>query len=202
MSESVLDSQIDKKNGPIHPKYGRCWIWIGSRFNDGYGQTRLNGRGLHASRAIWILAHGELPKEICVCHKCDNPLCVRLSHLFTGTHGDNQKDKTRKGRQAKGSKHSAIMKRVVVRGDKHFSRKHPEKLARGERHGSKLHPESRPRGEKHKMVKLTEKIVREIRIRSERGGLENSRSVMAKEFGVTESAIGQIIRRVSWKHVK
>jgi hypothetical protein len=40
-----------------------------------------------------------------VLHRCDNPACVRVSHLFLGTHQDNEDDKCRKNRQSKGEGH-------------------------------------------------------------------------------------------------
>jgi len=44
-----------------------------------------------------MLEHGELPKLHC-CHKCDNPKCVRVDHLFLGTQADNIADMVAKRR--------------------------------------------------------------------------------------------------------
>ena len=51
--------------------------------------------------------YGAIPEEMCICHYCDNPSCVRPSHLFLGTRDDNQKDSVAKGRMALGEKNGS-----------------------------------------------------------------------------------------------
>lgn len=76
-----------------------CWVWTASRYPGGYGQFRRKGgplRGTH--RVAWELARGPIPEGLHVCHRCDNPVCVRPSHLWLGTHSENMQDAHRKGR--------------------------------------------------------------------------------------------------------
>ena len=63
------------------------------------------GKYTATSRAVWEECFGPIPKGLFVLHKCDNPKCVNPEHLFLGTQKDNMEDKTRKGRQARGTRH-------------------------------------------------------------------------------------------------
>jgi len=79
-------------------KTTNCWIWLASQ-RAGYGSfvgVDCKSRGAHQfSYSHYI---GEIPKGMCVCHKCDNKLCVNPEHLFLGTQKDNLHDMHKKGR--------------------------------------------------------------------------------------------------------
>lgn len=79
-----------------------CWEWKKCKDKDGYGQYQINKKKYLSHRISWILENGDIPKKMCICHKCDNPSCVNPNHLFLGTNKNNSEDMTNKNRQAKG----------------------------------------------------------------------------------------------------
>lgn len=79
-----------------------CWEWLAGKRN-GYGSFYVGGCN---SNIIQVPAHrfsyeqfvGPIPVNYFVCHRCDNPGCVRPAHLFLGTVLDNNQDMMKKGR--------------------------------------------------------------------------------------------------------
>ena len=79
-----------------------CWEWQGSMFSNGYGRFGIERKSRRAHRVSYEIHKGEIPANNLVRHTCDNRRCVNPNHLLIGTHSDNMKDMTDRGRQAKG----------------------------------------------------------------------------------------------------
>lgn len=165
-----LDSKTNKSGGP-----DACWPWIGSTNGKGYGQF-LMGPGkprriFLAHRLAYFLSTGVDPGSMCVCHKCDNPLCQNPAHLWLGTKIQNLHDCMAKGR--------------FTNGDVHHWRRHPERIMRGET---------------NRQSKLTDAKVIEIRRLYATG--EFTHEDIAAQFGVSRTAVLNVVNRISWAHVK
>ena len=81
-----------------------CWNWTGSQNNSHWhGQWRNSAGEVELThRAAWRLMKGDIPKDGCILHRCDNPLCVNTKHLFLGSQSDNAADMWKKGRARPG----------------------------------------------------------------------------------------------------
>ena len=156
-----------------------CWEWTGPIYNGGYGRAYAGQRkSIGAHRLAWELSRGRIPKGLCVLHHCDNRPCVRPDHLFLGTRGDNARDMAAKGR--------AHLQRNphAFAGDKHWTRKRPDRVLRGETHNRS---------------RLTESQVIEIRERFAAGGI--SKAQLGRDYEVALGTVDWIIRGTTWAHV-
>lgn len=100
-------------------KTTRCWLWQGAINQNGYGifkpQVNNHGVSMYAHRLSYYYHTGRMPDK-CILHRCDNPLCVRPSHLRSGTRQENQEDMRQKGRACRGEKkHSARLSEKDIR---------------------------------------------------------------------------------------
>lgn len=78
-----------------------CLEWMGARTQKGYGVWAVRGTRTTAHRVAWEMVNGPIPDGMYACHKCDNPACCRVDHLFLGTPEDNQRDMDNKGRRVR-----------------------------------------------------------------------------------------------------
>lgn len=84
-----------------------CWPWLGHCLPKGYGRLKVQRRRILAHRYAWELTRGPIPEGLFVLHRCDNPPCCNPAHLFLGTKGENNTDRSKKGRSGDfaGEKH-------------------------------------------------------------------------------------------------
>lgn len=74
-----------------------CWKWRGAK-DGGYGVFKLLGRTVAAHRVAYAFVHGDIPDGLVVRHKCHTPPCCNPTHLETGTHADNVRDRVLRDR--------------------------------------------------------------------------------------------------------
>lgn len=131
-----------------------CWNW-NRRLFSGRATIKVNCKDVMASRYVWALFNEPIPRHLLACHKCDNPRCIRPSHIFIGTTQDNSADMVAKKRHAFGeTKYNA---------------------------------------------KLTEEVVREMRLRHANGEQVNA---LAIEKQVAGPVAWNAIHRKTWRHVE
>jgi predicted DNA-binding protein YlxM (UPF0122 family) len=207
-------------------KTDTCWLWTGATRGFGYGAINTggkNGKTEAAHRASWLIHFGDIPNDLCICHHCDNPLCVRPDHLFLGTRADNNHDMQNKGRAsggAQGEKHhqSKLTQEQVVEIRTAFH-KHPAKLQEianqygvtlqtiqrliqgdsWQSAGGPTNATNRRIGESNNHAVLTIQEVRAIRTEFATGKV--SQKSLADKYHVSTQAIFNIVHRRTWKHI-
>jgi hypothetical protein len=99
----ILDV-INDRYETVEAPYGLekpCRLWTGAQINSGRGVVRVDNKLWLVHRFMYFAVYG--PPENQVNHKCDRGLCLEPTHLYDGTHLDNMKDMTSRGRGRRGT---------------------------------------------------------------------------------------------------
>jgi hypothetical protein len=195
-----------------------CWNWLTGCDMDGYGAFAGEFDGVlyrRAHRYSYALHFGHPPVGMHVCHKCDNPKCVRPDHLFIGSPLENMTDKMTKGRHVVpfgADHHWAVLTEAQARAILIDARPYNQ-LANeygvspatigdiksryswphlGKEKGAKA-PRVSPR--KGVSDRVTPEIVRDIRT-STMSGLD-----LAARYGISPQLVSGIRKRRAWTHV-
>jgi hypothetical protein len=76
-----------------------CIVYTGKHQKaTGHVQLNFGGKRWLIHRFAYASLVGPIPSGMDVCHQCDNPKCVNVSHLWLGTRADNNRDMHAKGR--------------------------------------------------------------------------------------------------------
>lgn len=95
-SESFAPSQKDLErfwSRVLGEPGNACWEWQGGRTSSGYGRFAWKVKGKQFSqgphRVSYRLHCGPIPEGLCVCHSCNNKICVNPAHLYLATLTEN-----------------------------------------------------------------------------------------------------------------
>lgn len=91
-----------------------CWEWNGARDKDGYGIFSYARKSYRAAKIALQLDGRPVPAGMYACHHCDNPACVRPSHLYPGTPKQNMADCVARGRVNAGKKAKLTVDDVIA----------------------------------------------------------------------------------------
>ncbi len=68
-----------------------CWLWMGGRDGDGYGEIHVTRRTMKAHRVMWRVFRGDVPTGLELDHLCRVRHCVNPLHLEAVTGAENNR---------------------------------------------------------------------------------------------------------------
>jgi DNA-binding CsgD family transcriptional regulator len=192
-----------------------CWTWLGARAGSKthrYGRMGIDGVTCWAHRISWEMANGRPAGSLLVRHRCDNPPCVRPSHLLLGTHRDNSRDCQERDRTGGLKIASAEVVNVqrrsaagettyAIAADYGVTQGVISKIALGRSHmhvDRETRDKAFRRGDQHSRCKVSDADAASVGPRLLAG---DTRAALAAEFGVDPTVITKIAMGQSHRHV-
>ena len=184
-----------------------CWEWTGTIDENGYGRVGIGrGRKMRAHRMSLIMAVGPIG-DLMACHTCDNPACVRPSHLYAGDAKQNMHDRDTRGRNGKAvlTPDTVVAIREAVHSGATLAAtsaafgvcvQRISMIAIGDTWQHVGGPRTpRRSGDNTRSAKITRAVAEAIRARK---GSGKSQSHIAAEFGVSQSLVSLIMLDQVW----
>lgn len=108
--EGLSDRQRIEKYRVVN---GECWE---SALSPGklYPRLKISGKNVSLHRAAYEAYVEPIPDGKLVLHHCDNPRCHRPSHLYVGTHSDNNRDVIARNRANPPGPHNSHLDPIIL----------------------------------------------------------------------------------------
>ncbi len=107
----TIKTNADVRRAPIETEFAKhfekgdgCWEWNWLKDKDGYGLFPYAKVMYRAPKIALALDGRPAANGQYACHTCDNPGCVRPSHLYPGTPLQNSADAKSRNRTSRGEK--------------------------------------------------------------------------------------------------
>lgn len=180
-----------------------CTPWTGNINKQGYGRVWVYEQGArklrYAHRAEYEKHVGPIPEGLTIDHLCRNTKCVNVLHLEVVTLSENVRrisgDNSHCKRGHEFNAENTYYLKYQGNGRRSCKACHRDY----ERNRKRALPKAPPGARSRASATLTEPQVLAIRSRYAEGAV--TQSALAREYGITHTAVNLIVHRKTWTYL-